>query len=222
MTSADHPLPNPLDRFIHDYMLFLDGEGDRPDVDDLDVELRVEARSRIRLLNVLRRGHDELPAGAADRIALRFGFDRSGTRINISGPKFKRARKRACLELKDIAAATVAAGAPIKTNNLLRIEMAKSTPVEQPIVTALVAILHISVDDIQEDLGDDVSTVRAKLASPRFEQMITDWSAEHGRDIRETRSFVHAQVLATKYRQKDVTEDHLADIVRAILLSLER
>lgn len=222
MTPNDQPNPAPIEMFIHDYMLFLDGARDEPLVKELPAGDRREAQARIRLLEATMAAGAEAPAGAFERIALRFGFDRAGTTIVVSGPKLKGARRRAGLELKQVSAAMAAAATPIRTGDLLHIETAATTPVDQPVVTALVAILGTTVDDIEAEFDDDVNEMRAMLNSPRFEQMIAEWASDHGRDVPEIRTIVYRQVLATKYRAEGVNEDQLADLVRAILRSLER
>ncbi len=222
MTPTDQPNPASIERFVHDYMLFLDGEGYQPLIEELPAGDRHEAQARIRLLEAAMAAGAKVPAGAPERIALRFGFDRAGATIVVSGPKLKGARRRAGLELKQISAAMAAAGTPIRTSHLLHIETATTTPVEQPAVTTLVAILGTAVEDIEAEFAGDVTEMRAMLNSSRFDQMIAGWASDHGGDLPEIRTIVHRQVLAIRYRAEGVNEEQLAELVRAILRTLER
>lgn len=221
MTTTDNNDHDRIDRFIASYLLHLDGEADRPDLGDLPEEDRAEAAARIDLLDGLRSTAVEAPAGAAGRIARTLGLDRAGSRISVSGPRLKRARDARGLTLKDIAAAATNAGTPIRTADLLRIESATTTPVDQQIVTVLVAILDISVDDVEDDFATEVSAMRAFLDGPEFDDIVAGWAAEHGRDLEATRATVRDRALALQFRAEDTTTEQLADMVRAILRSLE-
>jgi hypothetical protein len=222
MTPTDHPQPDPVEMFIHDYMLFLDGEGPRPQLSALDPDTRAEVAARLRILRAARTTAAPAPDGARERIALRFGFARAGLPIPISGSKLKSARRRAGLELKQISAALAAAGTPMRTSDLLHVETADTTPIDQPVVTTLVAILGTSVMSLEADFSAEMADMRVMLASPRFEQIIAEWAGEHARDVSEIRQVVHRQALAAKFRAEGISEEQLADIVQAILRSLER
>jgi hypothetical protein len=222
MTPSDHPHPDRVETFLRDYMLFLDGEGPRPLLSALDPGAQADAAAQLRILEAARAAAAPVPDGARERIARRYGFDRPGLPIPISGPKLKSARRRAGLDLKQISAALAAAGTPMRTNELLHIETAATTPIDQPVVTTLVAILGTSVSSLEADVSAEVADMRAMLASPRFEQMIAELAAEHARDVYEIRQVVHRQALAAKFRAEGLSAEQLAEIVQAILRSLER
>lgn len=221
MTTTDSNEIDPIEKLVTDYLLYLDGEGERPDLAHIPQGDRAEAAARLHLLDGLRTASVEAPAGAADRTARTLGFDRVGGRIAVSGPQLKRARDAKGMSLKDIAEAATAAGAPTRTADLLRAESATSTPLDQELVTVLVAILNTSVDAIEDDLAEDMTATRTFLDGPRFESMIADWSSEHDWELEQTRTIVRDRALATQYRAKDITEDQIADLIRAILRSLE-
>lgn len=208
-----------LDDIITAYILFLDGEGPRPDLDRLTPEDRDEAAARIQLLDAA--AASQTPAGAVDRLARTFGFDRQGTRITLSGPKFKRARQQRNLELKTIAADAAAAGAAIRTSDLLRLETSDGIPFDQETVTILVAILDTSLEEIESDFDHDMSQVQAFLNSSAFDAVLEEWLAEHDRDPVEIREQVTDRILAARFRAADVTEEQLLDFVRAILRTFE-
>lgn len=88
-------------------------------------------------------------------------------------------------------------------------------------VVILVAILNTSVDAVEDAFSEEMTAMHTFLDGPRFEAMIADWSSEFGRDIDQTRTIVRDGALATQYRAKDITEDQIADLIRAILRSLE-
>jgi hypothetical protein len=209
-----------MEAFITAYLLYLDGEGPQPDLDDLAAEDRAEAAARVRLLEAV------LPTtasdGAFDRIAQQFGFDRAGTRITVSGKKFKAARQRQNLDIKTIAATATAAGAPIRTNDLLNLETKGDMQLDQETVSVLVAILNTTVDAIESDFTDEMNAVHAFLASPRFDELLQEWLAENDYDPVELRREVSGRVLATHLRADDVAEEQLVELVRAILRSFER
>ena len=207
---------DPLDDFIHAVLQHRGGDGPEPQLADLDPSLRPEAAARLRILNAARTPV-LAPAGATDRLARRFGFDRAGTAITVSGARVKAARKAAGLELKDVAAAIAAAGAPVKTSELLNVEQAKSTALDQKVVTRLVAVLGVPLDQIEESFSDQVDRLAALLETPRFAALIADWANEHNRDHGEVRNDVHRQLSGARYRAESVSEDQLFDIVKAIL-----
>lgn len=221
MTTTDSNQNDPIEQLVTEYLLHLDGEGERPELADIPHAARAEAAARLHLLDGLRAASVEAPPGAADRIARTLGFDRAGGRIAVSGPRLKRARDAKGMTLKAIASAATSAGTPTRTADLLRVESATSTPVDQELVTVLVAILNTSVDAIEDEFADEVTAMRTFLDGPRFEAMIADWSSERGRDIDQTRTVVRDRALAAQYRAKDITEDQIADLIRAILWSLE-
>lgn len=217
MTTNDNTT---LEAFITSYLLYLDGEGPQPDLDELDSENRAEAAARVRLLEAAR--PTTLPAGALDRISRQFGFDRAGARISVSGKKFKAARDRRQLDLKTIAAASTAAGAPIRSNQLLTLETSGEMEFDQELVSVLVAILETSVEAIESDFASELDAVRAFLAGPRFEELLQEWLTENPYDPAELHREVSDRVLATHLRAEDVVEAQLVELVRAILRSFER
>lgn len=209
-----------IEAFITSYVLYLDGEGPRPELDDLDSADRPEAAARVRLLEAARPVAP--PEGALDRIARQFGFDRAGARITVSGKKFKAARVRSKLDLKAIAAASTEAGMPIRSNDLLTLETKGEMDFDQELVSVLVAILGTTVEAIESDFTTEMDAVRAFLASPRFDRLLQEWLAEHTYDPAELRREVSDRVLATQLRAEDVVEAQLVELVRAILRSFER
>lgn len=208
-----------IETFISSYLLYLDGEGPEPDLEDLAPGDRAEAAARTRLLDAAR--PTPTPEGALDRIAHQFGLDRAGIRVTVSGKKFKAARRRRNLDLKAIAAAATAAGAPIRTNDLLNLETKGDMPLDQEVVSVLVAILETTLAAIESDFTDEMNTVRAFLASPRFDELLAEWLAENDYDPDELRREVTDRVLATNLRADDVAEAQLVELLRAILRSLE-
>ena len=217
MTTNDD---NAIQSFISSYLLYLDGEGQQPDLEELDPDDRAEAAARVRLLDAVRPSPS--PEGALDRIARQFGFDRAGTRITVSGARFKAARQRRKLDLKTIAGAATAAGAPIRTNDLLNLETKGDMPLDQEVVSVLVAILDTTLAEIESDFTDEMNTARAFLAGPRFDELLAGWLADNDYDPNELRRVVSDRVLATHLRAEDVVEAQLVELVRAILRSLER
>lgn len=221
MTSHDDT-KDPIEAYITSYLLYLDGDGERPDLSDLEAAEREEVSARIRLLDVARGDRSEATTGAMNRIAKRFGFDRTGTRIAISGARFKAVRQQSQRDLKGIAAAATAAGAPIRTSDLLKVENARATLLDQELVSVLVAVLRTSLAAIEGESTDDASVVHTFLAGPLFSQLIAEWAGAGDLDPDDVRNTVTGRVLATHYRAEDIAEKQLVDLVRAILRSLER
>lgn len=217
MTTNDNTA---MEAFITSYLLYLDGEGPQPNLDDLAADERAEAAARAWLLEAVR----PTPAteGAFDRIARQFGFDRPGTRITVSAKKFKAARQRRKLDLKTIAATATAAGTSIRTNDLLNLEIKGDMQLDQEVVSVLVAILNTTVTAIESDFTEETNVVSAFLASARFDELVQEWLAENDHDPVELRREVSHRVLATHRRADDVTEAQLVELVRAILRSFER
>ena len=156
--------------------------------------------------------------GAVDRISRSLGFDRAGTRITLSGARFKRRRQDLGLDLKTIAAQATAAGVTVRTSDLLKLETAGALPFEQEVATVLVAILDTTLENIEDEFEREMTTVQAFLNGPRFEEVLAGWLDEHAnQDPREVRAYVTDGVLAANFRAEDVSEEHLVDFVRALL-----
>lgn len=212
---------NQVDDFVTAYLVYIDGEGDRPDSSALSESERREAAARIRIHQAAQAAAYEPPVGAMDRLAQKFGFDRAGSRITVSGRKLKAARIRKSLDLRALAAAATAAGVPTRTSDLLRIETAEAVEVEQPLVTVLVAILETDVAMLEEAFDKQMDAVRRFLGGPLFDELVRTWAAEHECDLEETRQTVVDGVLALHLRAEDVAEAQLADFVRAFLRRME-
>lgn len=218
MTSDSQP--DPVERYLHDYIRFLDGEGDPPADDDLDDAQLVEIDGKLALLRP--RGA-AVPAGAKTRIARSLGLDRGGSTIAVDGTRLKAQRQRARMDLKTLAAAVTAAGQTVAAGRLYQVEKQINATLDQDMVTAIVSILGITVADIEAGGHAQVPELARLLDRPRIGDLIATWARDNHRDPTEIRGHVRSRVLeGTAFRAEAVSEDHVADIVRALLRRMER
>lgn len=210
-----------LDDVVEAFLAHLAGEGPPPDLTNLSSNVRSEAEARFEML---RASHGAL-VGSSDsgqaRIAARYGLDRAGQQIEITGAKVKRVRMSKRLQLADLALAVQKSGVELSSAQLFRIETAAALPLDQPIVTALVAALNCSVADLETVDTSDLSQVRAFIDSAEFHDLIARWAAEHGLDAGTAARRAGEQLLAAHYRAQDVTREQLRDILQAILRKLD-
>lgn len=173
---------------------------------------------------MLRAAHGVLAdasGSGASRIAARFGLDRASQQIDIAGAKVKRVRMSKKRELADVARAVQRSGIDLTTAQLFRIETAVAMPVDQRIVTALVAVLRCSVADLETVDTTDLSPVRAFLDSDEFRVLVARWAAEHDLDAQVIARRAGDLLLTAHYRAEDVTSEQLCDILGAILRKLD-
>jgi hypothetical protein len=172
---------------------------------------------------MLRAAHGVLAdasGSGASRIAARFGLDRAGQQIDIAGAKVKRVRMSKKRDLADVARAVQQSGVDLTSAQLFRIETAAVIPVDQRTVTALVAVLRCSVDDLETVDTTDLSPVRTFINSDEFRELIARWATEHDLDAQVIARRAGDQLLAAHYRAEDVTRNQLRDILQAILRKL--
>lgn len=209
-----------LDVIIGVHLRYLEGDGPAPDFTTLAPELRNEAQARVQVLEAAWGASIEVPT--EDPVARRFGFDRSGQVIAIDGRRIAQLRKAARMDLNVLLGLITAAGGEISAGNLFRVEQNRAATVSQPVASAIVAALHTTLAEIETtDGGPESDPMRVFLSGPRFSDIIDDWARRFSRQVDEVRSLVAGRALAAQYRAEDVTDDHLAEIVRAILASLE-
>jgi hypothetical protein len=212
--------PDPVERYLHDYIRFLDGEGDPPVDDDLGDAQLAELNGKLALL---RPASATVPAGAKDRIARSLGLDRAGSTIAVDGTKLKAHRQRAGMDLKALAAAVTAAGATVTTGRLYQVEKQTTATLDQETVTTVVSILGITVADIEAGVDAQVSELARLLDSPRVGKVIAEWARDHHRDQAEVAAQVRSRVLeGVAFRAEAISEDHVVDIVRAVLRRMAR
>jgi hypothetical protein len=210
-----------LDDLVEGFLAHLEGEGPPPDLTDLPSDVRAEAEARFEMLRAAQGVLVGSSGSGAGRIAARFGLDRAGQQIEIAGAKVKRLRMSKKLQLADVALGVQKSGVTLSSAQLFRIETAVALPLDQPIVTALVAVLNCSVADLETVDTSDLSPVRAFLDSPEFRELIESWAAEHDLDAESTARLAGEQLLAAHYRAQDVTDEQLREILRAILRNLD-
>jgi hypothetical protein len=208
-----------LGTLIDAHLRYLEGDGPAPDLMAVAPELRDEAHARIRLLEASWGAVVEVPA--EDPVARRFGFDRAGQEITIDGRRVAHLRKAAGMDLDALLGRVTVAGGGITAGDLFRLEQNSSATVTQPVASAIVAALHTTLAEL--DTADHPSSdpVRQFLSGPRFADIIDDWADRFGRQSSEVRAVVARKVLAVQYRAEDVSDEHLAEVVRAVLDSLE-
>lgn len=210
-----------LDDLVEGFLAHLEGEGPPPDLTDLTSDVRAEAEARFEMLRAAQGVLAGSSGSGAGRIAARFGLDRAGQQIEIAGAKVKRLRMSKKLQLADVALGVQKSGVTLSSAQLFRIETAVALPLDQPIVTALVAVLNCSVADLETVDTSDLSPVRAFLNSPEFHDLIASWAAEHDQDAESIARRAGEQLLAAHYRAQDVTDEQLREILRAILRKLD-
>lgn len=210
-----------LDEILDAFLAHRRGDGPRPDLTRFSPEIRREAEARLSLLGAAHATLIGASSSGAERIAARFGLDRPGEQIDIAGAKVKRIRMSHKRDLAEIAGAVQEAGVVLSSAQLFRIETSAVSPVAQPIVTALVAVLDCSVADLEAMDSTDLSPVRAFINSPEFHELIKSWVADRGGDAESVARRAGDQLLAAHYRAEDVTIEHFRDILRAILWKLD-
>jgi hypothetical protein len=210
-----------LDNIIDAYLTYLDGAGPAPDLGALPDALREEARARLQLIDAMWGADSDEPPPANDPVVRRFGFDRAGQDIAVNGRRVASLRKAAGLDFKALLARIRAAGGAIAPAALLQLEQSPSTLVSQPTASALVAALDTTLSEIEAAVQPEGHAVRAFLDSPAFDELVGSWAAEHGHSMAQVRPVVVQRVLASNFRADEVTVEHVADIVRAVLASLE-
>jgi hypothetical protein len=210
-----------LDAVTDAYLSHLEGAGPAPSLDDLPAQLRDEARARVQMLDAMWGAHIDDRTLADDPVARRFGFDRAGEDVFIDGRRVAALRKAVGLDLKELHARVTTAGGDIAPMALFQLEQSTSTPVSQPTASALVAALDTSLNELEAAPSVDFDVIRAFLDGPEFDELIATWVEEHERDPARVRPVVAERMLASQFRAADVTTEHLLDIARAILRSLE-
>jgi hypothetical protein len=210
-----------LDDLVEGFLAHLEGEGPPPYLTDLTSDVRAEAEARFEMLRAAQGVLAGSSGSGAGRIAARFALDRAGQQIEIAGAKVKRLRMSKKLQLADVALGVQKSGVTLSSAQLFRIETTVALPLDQPIVTALVAVLNCSVADLETVDTSDLSPVRAFLNSPEFHDLIASWAAEHDQDAESTARRAGEQLLAAHYRAQDVTDEQLREILRAILRKLD-
>lgn len=209
-----------LDTIVDAHIRFLEGEGPEPDLTTLAPELRDEAQARLQLLEASWGATIEVPAD--DPVARRFGFDRAGQTIAIDGRRVAQLRKAAGMDLATLVGLVTSAGGDVTARDLFRLEQSRSASTSQPVASAIVAALHTTLTKLEATANDAArSPMRLFLSGPRFSDIIDDWAGRFGRPSDEVRSLVTGKALAAQYRADDVSDDHLAEIIQAILASLE-
>lgn len=215
MNNTDDPLDAIIDAHLH----HLEGDGPAPNLTDLPDHLQAEATARIALLEAS--WGALLEPSEDDPVARRFGFDRTDETITVDGRRVASRRKAAGINLKELLARIEAAGGSIAPGALYRLEQSRSTPLDQPTASALVAALNTALSDIEAAGQVDTARIHAFLNGPAFHQVIDDWAGTYGRDPIEVGTDVSRRVLAAQYRAEDITDDQLIEIVQAILKNLE-
>lgn len=215
---------NDIDDILAQYLQFLHGNAPEPNLARLNAAAREEALAQIDVLVALYRVGT--PDSNDDPVARRFGFDRAGDDITIDGGRVKRLRKERALSLKELVDLVNRAGGDTSGSALLRIEQQPRAVLPQATVTAIVAALDTTLQELEvlEDSTIDVEVdrVRAFLASPRFEEEIATWCAAHDRRPREVRPHVEDRLVGAAFRAEDQTDEVLLEIVRTILRGLEK
>ena len=216
MSSID----DQLDAIVDAHLLYLEGDGPAPDLTALTPELRDEALVRVRLLEASWGAVLEVPT--EDPIAARLGFDRTGQTITLNGRRVAQLRKATGMDFESLLGLVTAAGGDITAANLFRLEQSSAADVDQPTASALVAALHTTMADI-EAAATDAATDRVGLflSGPGFANIIDDWARKFGRPTSEVRTTVTERLLAVQYRAEDIRDEHLIEIVKTILGSLE-
>jgi hypothetical protein len=125
------------------------------------------------------------------------------------------------LDLDGLLGLVTAAGGNITAGSLFRLEQNRSATVPQPVASAIVAALHTTLEQLEAADSSATDPVRLFLSGPRFADLIDDWAGRFGGQHDELRALVTSKVLAVQYRAEDISDDHLAEIVQAILDSLE-
>ncbi len=208
-----------LEAVVDEYLRYRDGDGPLPDLSMLPGRLRSEALARFQLLDALWGVEAQLPDD--DPVARRFGFDRMGENIAINGRRVASIRKARNMDLKELGEMVASAGGKITPGDLFRLEQSSSTVLPQPTVSAFVAALGSSIAELEATAEVKPDTVRTFLDGAVFNNLVTSWATEHNQEFHVVRPVVRDRVLAGQFRASDVTNEQLADIVRAILKSLE-
>lgn len=209
-------------KIIEAQLAHLEGTGPPARLDDLPEPLRSEARARITMLNAMWGAKRPAPTPGNDPIARRFGFERAGQSLSVDGKKVRRLRQAAKIELKEFALMVNTAGGAITTAELLRLEQAASTRVQQRTASALAAALKSPLAAFEADSTAGEHAFRAFLDSPQFDEMLFAWATENSADAEATRTVVESRLLSAQFRAEGVSNDQLEEAVRAILRSLER
>ena len=209
-----------LDGIIDEYLAHLDGAGPAPDLGALPDSLQHEAHARLQLIDAMWHADTHQTTPQDDPVARRFGFDRPGQTIAINGKRVAALRKAAGIDLKELLSRITAAGGTIAPAALLQLEQNPSTTVPQPSASALVAALDTTLAEIEAATPLSADPVRAFLDSPAFDDLLARWATEHGRKPNQVRPVVVERVLASHFRADEVTTEHVAEIVRAVLAAL--
>jgi hypothetical protein len=209
-----------LDDLVEAFLAHLEGDGPEPNLAEFPSNVRSEAEVRFEMLRAAHGVLADASGSGASRIAARFGLDRAGQQIDIAGAKVKRVRMSKKRDLADVARAVQQSGVDLTSAQLFRIETAAVIPVDQRTVTALVAVLRCSVDDLETVDTTDLSPVRTFINSDEFRELIARWATEHDLDAQVIARRAGDQLLAAHYRAEDVTRNQLRDILQAILRKL--
>ncbi len=200
-----------------DYLAYLDGEQDEPDLSSVPPDVREK------LLNAFETLRDDygvlaqLPDIVDDPVFAALGFDRVGSDVEIDGSKLRAVRKGSGLEYPEIARRVKNAGSDLTVRDLFRLERQTATPLPQVDATALVVALHVSLADL-ESTGAQVGRMREFLASDVFDTAIRRWCEDTGADFASSTRRARNELLTANFRGGDHTDfSDLAELLQALL-----
>ena len=204
-----------LDALIAAHLLHLEGVGDRPNLDTVRPELRAQAAEHIELLDASWGAlvHDE---GELDAVARNLGF--SSDPFALSGPKLRRARKNAGLDLARLVDAVITIGlSRIDTSTLFDLEQTTASWIDPDLASALAVALDVDAPTLASPAAPEPDDIERFMATADFEATVTAWAAAEGRDAAVELPEIRRLVRSSTYRAEYVSKDQLEEILAAVL-----
>lgn len=211
-----------IDDIIEEYLRYLDGHGDRPNLDGLSPEDRAVAAERIELIDALRL--PPLPDPEDDPIARALGFDRPNEIFVVNGRTIAARRSEIGLKVSQLVKMITNAGGTITRQALFRLEQDTAAEIDQPLASALAAALEVPISrfEIPHMAGQRPNRIQQIMEMPSAREEIFGWAKLHGRDVVSTRRLVQQRLSATRFRADDELDEPSAlELVRAVLAALE-
>jgi hypothetical protein len=163
------------------------------------------------------------PALEDDPVAAMLGLV-PDAECRLDSAALARARKRARLNVSDVAARLRQRGWEFATSDVFRWETRTTTDVPPAVVQVIADILSTSVDNLisaaaSSSLPDQLAAVRSH---PRFEQLVHRWAQARHVSRAVAAATLESRMLATVHRGAQPDTEQLLRSLDALVASVER
>ena len=127
---------SPYERTIRDYLASLDGETERPSLEELDRSTRLQVEGIVELVDASWNSCPDMSPFEEDPIAIALGFVTEPT-VRVSGDRVRQARTRIALNVQQLSERIQAAGFELSLKELVHLERAAATELSPNVVDVL-------------------------------------------------------------------------------------